>query len=60
MKFNAISTMGESYFDNKLSKLKLRRIIDSLLILKQLESGDRANITLKNGKVLSNFVFSFF
>lgn len=51
---------GENYLDNRLSELKLRRITDRLLILKLLESGDQVTITLKNWKVFSNFVFSFF
>ncbi|WP_040851168.1 hypothetical protein [Planococcus halocryophilus] len=51
---------GENYLDNRLSELKLRRITDRLLILKQLESGDQVTITLKNGKVFSDFLFLFY
>ena len=51
---------GENLFDNKLSKLKWQTIHDRLPVLKELKSGDRVTITLKNGNVFSDFTFSFF
>ncbi|WP_282021040.1 hypothetical protein [Planomicrobium okeanokoites] len=52
--------LGENHFDNKLSKLKWQNIRDRFPVIKELKSGDRVTITLKNGKVFSDFTFSYF
>ncbi|MBU9675019.1 hypothetical protein KQ939_09030 [Planococcus sp. CP5-4] len=51
---------GESYLNNKLRVLKQHKINERFPVLKELESGDRVTLTLKNGKVHSDFVYSFF
>lgn len=51
---------GENYLNDKLRLLKQQKINDRFPILKELESGERVTLTLKNGKVFSDFVYSFF
>lgn len=50
---------GENYLNNKLSVLKQHKINEKFPVLKELESGDRVKLTLKNGKVHSDYVYSF-
>ena len=60
MLLRSLVLWGENHFDNKLSKLKWQTIRDRLPVTKELKSGDQVTITLKNGKVFSDFTFSFF
>ena len=50
----------ENYLNDKLRLLKQQKINDRFPVLKELESGERVTLTLKNGKVFSDFVYSFF
>ena len=58
--FILLMVWGENYLNDKLRLLKKHKINERFPVLKELESGDRVTLTLKNGKVFSDFVYSFF